>query len=86
MANKNFKGRKPGLTKVVVKEKIICIRISPKQDDYINQIIAAINEKSAAPVTRTWVLLTMVELGRAALEKKFNIQIKPMVASKPLKA
>lgn len=77
-------GRKP-LAKDVLKDNIISIRLSDNQMKYVDQIISAINAKAPVPVTRTWVLLTMVELGRPALEKKYGVKFKPMPKSPDIK-
>jgi len=68
--------RKPGRPAGQIPEdrvlsEVVSVRLDSRQLSYVDQAVRRVNMTSPVPVTRTWIIKTLVDFGRAAFEKKY---------------
>ena len=73
--------RKPGpgrnkLNAGLAKNDTITVRINDGQQEYLEDAVALIEEMTGGKVSKSWVILTLIEMGKPTFEKKYSISSK----------
>ena len=60
----------------MAKNDTITVRINDLQQQYLQDAVNLIEELTGNKVSKSWVILTLMEMGKGTFEKRFSISSK----------